>query len=99
MLAVQAGHGSFGDSVAAIGKIGEWWQGLTTRGKVIIVVLSAFVFVILFNAGVFDSPKMRDCMSFSKREYELARGGKPDAEQTASLKRVCNNLIDAGLWK
>lgn len=85
--------------MAAIGKIGERWQGLTTRGKVIIVILAALVFVILLNAGVFDSPKMRDCMNYSKSEYESARGVKPDAEQTVSLKRVCNNLIDAGLWK
>ena len=72
---------------------------LTVRRKALVVGLAGVVFATLLSAGACDSPKMRDCMNYSKREYESARGAKPDADDTASLKRVCNNLIDAGLWK
>ena len=85
--------------MAAIKKVGEWWQGLIARRKALVVGLAGVVFVILFSVGACGSPKMRDCMNYSEREYESARGVKPDADDTASLKRVCNNLIDAGLWK
>jgi hypothetical protein len=77
-----------------------FWVKLTTWGKVAVVGAAGSVLVLLLSlAGTFDSPKLRECMKFSAGEYELARGEQPDAAEQAVQERVCQRLIDDGLWR
>lgn len=82
------------------GRFTDWWRRPTTRGRVLVIgLLGAVVLVTLNATGAFQSSDMRECVKYSVDEYESSFGKKPGTADEASLKRVCQNLIDQGLWR
>jgi hypothetical protein len=82
------------------GRLAGWLPRLNTRGRVLVVgLLGAVILVVLNTTGAFQSSEMRACMKYSVDEYESSFGKKPGTGDEASLKRVCQNLIDQKLWR
>ena len=66
----------------------------------VLVVLAVWLAIAgLSRLGVFESPKVRECVSFSVSEYRKNFGAKPVGQDLESLKVVCRRMVDGGMWK
>jgi hypothetical protein len=80
-------------------RIVGWWRGLSILKRIMVVLAFWLSIVLLSKVGAFESPKFRECVSYSKSEYRKNFGTKPVGQDLDSLEVVCRRLIDGGLWK
>ena len=77
----------------------DWWRRLSILKRVAIVLAGLLIIIGLNSFGAFQSPKFRECVSFSKAEYQRNFGTRPVGQDLDSLEVVCRRMIDSGLWK